>query len=391
MTTANLVGRQVGPYELVEHIGGGAMGSVYRGRHLDIGREVAVKVLDADKAENESARLRMLNEARAANRIRHPHVIDVTDIASEPSGLIYFVMELVEGASLKELIAAEGPLEPRVALDLAAQLADALAATHAEGVIHRDVKPANILVSPDPSFASGYRVILADFGIAKLTSHRETSPLMDLTREGMVIGTPTHMALEQALGCEVTPSVDIYSLGVVLYEMLTGEVPFKGPSLSVIVEAMTSGGPPVMPKRRRDVPRPLETLVRRCLSTRPERRPASALELRDRLYILANELRGAPAARRRRPARLRVQAAVLAVVVAAGLTTDGRIVSGEAEASPTPSVEVAEVAVMDPPPLLTTLHPPLRAHANEDEIVVRVEGDPRRIEVSRGRRERAQP
>src|SRR5262249_46856431 len=203
-----------GNYRVVAKLGEGGMGAVYLAEHPLIGKKVALKVLREDNAE---AAERFFNEARAVNAIGHPNIVDILDYGVVGSS-VYLIMELLVGESLGALLAREAPLPVERALPIAVQIADALAACHAKGVIHRDLKPDNVFL------LAGDRVKLLDFGIAKLTSGQRRE-----TGKGMVIGTPAYMSPEQCEGRrDIDARADIYALGILTYEMLTGTVPFSG-------------------------------------------------------------------------------------------------------------------------------------------------------------------
>jgi serine/threonine protein kinase len=250
-----------GRYELGEVIGAGGAARVYRAadRHLD--RDVAVKVLDdaAAKSAGPSARRRFLQEARTAAGLDHPNVVTVFDAGAD-GGALFLVMELVSGCTLAEHIARHAPLPVDDAVDIVRQIAGALAAAHARGIVHRDVKPANVLLD-----RSG-RALLTDFGIAKHLDEIESA----ITSAGMVVGTPAYLAPEQAMGHDLTPACDVYALGVVLHEMLTGWHPPRDASSAW---RMAPFDPRV---RRPDVPEPLAAAVVHATQLDPEARFGSA-------------------------------------------------------------------------------------------------------------------
>jgi hypothetical protein len=206
-------------YELTELIGAGGAARVYKATDRQLGRDVAVKLLDdaAAKSADPAARQRFLHEARTTAAFDHPNIVTVYDAGTDGDAL-FLVMELVSGQTLAEHIARSAPLPVEEATGLARQIADALAAAHRLGVVHRDIKPANVLLDH-----SG-RVRLTDFGIAKQLDEIEAA----ITTEGMVVGTPTYIAPEQAMGRELSPATDVYALGLVLHEMLTGSHPPRG-------------------------------------------------------------------------------------------------------------------------------------------------------------------
>ncbi|MBV9211764.1 MAG: protein kinase, partial [Acidobacteria bacterium] len=276
-------------YRLDERLGEGGMGTVYRGTHLLIDRPVAVKVLNSRFVEDGAAQERFRREARAAGRLRHTNAVAVTDFGRTADGLFYIVMELLEGRSLRDVLAREAPLDTARAVALMLQISAAVAAAHEEGVIHRDLKPGNIFVVQRPHAPTIIKVL--DFGIAKLAS--EAGDGMDqkpLTQTGVMIGTPRYMSPEQCDGAELTPAADVYSLGIILYEMLTGTTPFTGPTpLSVALKHSSE-----LPRAPREfvstIPAELEKLVLHALEKKPEARPPDAGAFRRELYATAQQL-----------------------------------------------------------------------------------------------------
>ena len=272
-----LVGRTIGGRYLVcELIGTGGMGTVYRGRHQLVGRDVALKFLSPRYASDSAARERFLREARAANRIDHEHIIDITDFGETADKLVFLVMEYLEGQTLATII-DNGPLEPRRALTIGWQLATALARAHELDVIHRDIKPENIFVLQR---RGGDFVKLLDFGLAKvLGEHR-------LTATGKVFGTPEYLPPEQARGEQLTGHADQYALGCVIYEMLTGKLPFEGQTPDVVIKHLHAmPEPPSLRAPLLPLAHELDALVMRMM----------AKQVRDRFtdsYHLADELRG---------------------------------------------------------------------------------------------------
>jgi eukaryotic-like serine/threonine-protein kinase len=222
-----LVGRILGGrYQLNEFIGSGGMGEIYRARRTHIGDTVAVKVLRADVVSNEKTRQRFYREARAAAMLHHPNAVVIHDFGEDTDGLAYIVMELLVGRSLRQTLAEEGALDPLRTYGIVRQACAALEAGHRSGIVHRDVKPDNIiLLSHDEDHD---HVKILDFGIAKLRDKAldTLSVENNLTNVGTVIGTPNYMSPEQCQGEEADARSDLYSLGVVMYEMLTGVMPF---------------------------------------------------------------------------------------------------------------------------------------------------------------------
>src|ERR1043165_8425973 len=216
--TDPLVGRTLDEkYYVEERLGSGGMGKVYRARHLSMDRPVAIKFLRQRFSEDEAARTRLLTEARAAVALSHSNAVSVTDFGQTIEGIVYIVMELLEGRTLREILNREAPLETARATSIMLQASDAVSAAHVAGIIHRDLKPSNILVTQSADQPAVVKVL--DFGIATFfADDDEDAPV--LAQTNTVIGTPRYMSPEQHNGNELTPAADVYSLGVILYEML---------------------------------------------------------------------------------------------------------------------------------------------------------------------------
>ncbi|MDI5904150.1 serine/threonine-protein kinase, partial [Streptomyces sp. 12257] len=267
-----------GRYRVVAQLGRGGMGVVWRAVDEVLGREVAVKELrtytDADGPELADLRLRMQREARAAARVRHPGVVAVHDVA-EVDGRPLIVMELVDGPSLDAVLRKSGPLDPREAAGIGAKVMDALAAAHEAGVLHRDVKPGNILLD-----RSG-RVLLTDFGIATMDDPGDGSAT-NLTRTGHLVGSLDYMAPERAQGADPGPASDVWGLGATLYAAVEGASPFRRTSTFSTLTAIV--GEPLPESRRAG---PLGPVLQRLLDKRPEARPG-AVEARGLLQAVAD-------------------------------------------------------------------------------------------------------
>ncbi|PYQ06970.1 MAG: hypothetical protein DMF82_04840 [Acidobacteria bacterium] len=290
MEDAFTTGARVGSYEVVDRLGAGGMGEVYRARDTRLGRTVAIKVLRSG-ADPELLH-RLDREARAASALNHPNIVHIYDVGETAggAGMHYVVMELVEGETLRRRLRA-GPLSLRDLLDLGAQLADGLAKAHRAGIVHRDLKPENVMVTPE-----GVLKIL-DFGLAKIVA----VPFKDVdlretlsrhgTQAGMLMGTLEYMSPEQASGRTVDHRTDQFSLGAILHEMATGRPPFRRDTPAQVIAAVIERDPEPLGRLRADVPAALDALVSRCLQKDPERRFARTDELASELAGLAGRSR----------------------------------------------------------------------------------------------------
>jgi len=285
-----LIGKTLNEKYCIEaRLGIGGMGTVYRARHVLIDRLVAIKILNQRFVEDDSARARFQREAKAAGRLQHLNAVSVTDFGETPEGYVYIVMELLEGRTLREIVAKEAPLEIARAVSIMLQTSAAVAAAHEAGVIHRDLKPANIFVTQRSDVPAVVKVL--DFGIAKVAAETlDDDDPKNLTQVGVMIGTPRYMSPEQCSGLTLTPSADVYSLGVIFYEMLTGSVPFSGSSPLAIALKHASDYPRPPREIVASIPVDLEWLVLRTLEKRPEDRPANASEFRTELFEIAERL-----------------------------------------------------------------------------------------------------
>ncbi len=275
----------LGPYHIEAEIGRGGMGVVYRARDQALGRTVALKVLRHD-ADDERVRQRFTREVRAAARVEHDHLVRVYSTSDLADPVLYFAMEHLAGLSLAARIRMHGRLGPREAAETVAQAADGIAAAHAADLVHRDIKPDNILLDS----VTG-RAKVGDFGLARLAAE-----VSDLTRDGVIAGTPAYLSPEQARGDrDAGPLADIYALGVTLYECLAGEVPYRGVPHQVVHQILNDE--PRSPRSLNDlVPRDLETVCLKAMAKEPNRRYASARELADdlRRYLRGEPVRARP-------------------------------------------------------------------------------------------------
>ena len=274
-TSDPLVGRTLdSKYELVAPLGEGGMGMVYRARRLHIGDEVAVKVLHRKFLPDAEAVERFRREARSAALITHPNVVAIHDFSdARPDGSpAYIVMELVKGVSLRGLLKREGRLGERRAVELMGDICAGVGVGHKQGVVHRDLKPDNVIIAPPAAEGAREVAKVVDFGIAKL---RDATGPLDLTQTGALLGTPLYMAPEQCRGERLGPSADIYSLGAMLYEMLTGAPPFRASTLPAIISKHLNEEPPLFPPELNLNPA-LEGVYLRALSKNPAARQTDA-------------------------------------------------------------------------------------------------------------------
>ncbi|MCC6875475.1 MAG: serine/threonine protein kinase, partial [Sandaracinaceae bacterium] len=276
-----LIGRTIaGRYVVVERVGSGGMGSVYRARHELVDRDVAIKFLAPELALDATNRQRFLREARAANRIDHEHIIDITDFGETEDGLCFLVMEYLDGGSLADVL-RDGPLPARRAVDIGIQIASALARAHELDVIHRDIKPANVVLLRRADHHDFVKLL--DFGLAKMKGE------IQLTLTGTVFGTPEYMAPEQARGMDLSAKADLYAFGCVLYEMLAGAPPFQGATPDLILKHLRER-PERLSSRVPDIDPTLDALVMRLLAKEPSERHADAHHVLEDLRRVAARL-----------------------------------------------------------------------------------------------------
>ncbi len=289
--TDPFIGRVIGgQYRIDSKLGEGGMGAVYRATQLAVNRGVAVKVLRAHVPEMEKGALvqRFRREAMATSKLRHPNTVSVYDFGETEDGTMYMVLELLDGATLSEVVTRHAPLPPERVAYIGKQIAKSLAEAHECGIVHRDLKPDNVFVCHyhgDPDFTK-----VMDFGIARLLTGDDGR---DVTRTGMMVGTPRYIAPEQAMAKKVTPAADLYALGVILFEMLSGSAPFDEESAMAL--ALAHINEPVPPLELAKYPKPLaeawQGLVQSLLTKNPKKRPQRAAEVANWLSQLELDAR----------------------------------------------------------------------------------------------------
>jgi tetratricopeptide (TPR) repeat protein len=300
-----VIGKQVGPYEILEKLGAGGMGEVYRARDPRLGRDVAVKFLSGDAAQDRDRLRRFLGEARTVSGLNHPNIVTLHEIGDSQSGP-YLVTEFVEGRTVRRML-AQGPLPLAEALDVAIQTARGLQKAHDASIVHRDIKPENLMMTGD-----GFVKIL-DFGLAKLARPDDATIVgsldQGLTAPGIIVGTPAYASPEQLQGRPVDPRTDLFALGVVLYEMLSGANPFRRESAIGTLNAILNEATPPLETTVPAVPAPLAAIVAKATAKAPEDRYATARELETalsavRAQITSGLLPPAPRRRGRSPRRV---------------------------------------------------------------------------------------
>lgn len=348
-----MIGATLAHYRIVERLGSGGMGEVYRAEDLRLHRQVAIKVLPPAMATEPERLERFAREAKAIGALNHPNIVTIHAI-EEVEGQRLLVMELVDGPSLDDLIPAGGMDRQRF-FDLAIQLADAVSAAHEHGVTHRDLKPSNVMVAGED------RVKVVDFGLAKLrqearSAERTVAVREDLTEEGRILGTYPYMSPEQIKGLAVDHRSDLFSLGVVLYEMATGERPFLGETSADLISSILRDEPPPPAEANRELPRHLDRIIAHCLEKDPDRRFQTAKDLRNELQSLRTELqsesllrstswhRRLPTLTRGRGRGLRWAVAAAVVAAVAVLSVGAFLLGGRKEGAVSPPAEVSTPA-----------------------------------------------
>jgi len=290
--TGNMLGLRLHNYEVVAQLGEGSTGTVWLALNACNGQQAAVKFLRPELLHEEGAIVRFVNESRATNAIRHPNVVDIihAGVLRCDGRTPYLMMEFLEGESLCQRLQRSRPLPVHEAIDIACQIASALAAAHGLQIVHRDLKPENLYLVPDNTMAEQVRVKVLDFGIAKLCGSMNDSSAR--TRTGVLLGTPQYMSPEQCLGVSGTIDhrTDIYALGTILYEMLCGQVPFVSEGIGEILICQVFEDPPSLRSRLPEIPESLERVVLRALAKKPEERFASMLDFAQAVHEAVPEV-----------------------------------------------------------------------------------------------------
>jgi serine/threonine protein kinase len=289
------IGREIlnGQFQILQKIGSGGMGAVYKAWQPDTNRMVGVKILHPRLANRQDLVSRFRREARALSQLTHPNTVKVFFYGELDDGSLYIVMEFLEGKNLNQTVRSEGPFEAVRALPILVQVCGALNEAHLAGIVHRDLKPENIFLVQSAALRDFPKVL--DFGLAKVADGQLRPGSVILTQEGMVFGTPEFMSPEQAQGQVLTSSSDIYSLAVILYEVLTGKLPFDATGVTDYIQLHVMAEPVKLNQRvvGRTFPQSLERIIDRALSKRPEARFASAAEFAGALQsVLDGEVSG---------------------------------------------------------------------------------------------------
>ncbi len=266
-------------YRIIRKIGSGGMGDVYLAEHVILGKKVAIKILFSNLSRRKEILERFTREAIAASNIGQANIVDVTDFGFTDEGNAYFVMEYIDGKSLAALLTGRNPLGVDFIVSVSAQIAQALYRTHQKGIIHRDLKPENVLITENNGVYPFVKIV--DFGISKI--HRSNAERSDrkrtLTKDGAIFGTPEYMSPEQAGGNSVVPASDVYSLGVIMYEMATGDLPFSDDNYMKLLHKHMYELPALPSSRNPDIPERLDAIIMRCLEKNTANRYASMREL----------------------------------------------------------------------------------------------------------------
>ena len=385
---------RIGKYEVADRLGKGNFGTVYRARDTDLERHVAIKLLNPTEQSNPEAVARFVQEGRAAARINHPGIVtifEVGELARGNASVAYIVMELLEGEPLNRRVDTRGRLDANEAVDIAHQIAGALGAAHRAGVFHRDIKPDNVFLVRDPVLAIGERVKVLDFGLAKLGGNMQTNATT-------ILGTPRYMSPEQTLSSTVDARSEVYSLGCVLFEMLTGRTPFGGDLFCLVEQHRTAIAPRVR-SLAPDTDERLDALVAKMLAKDPSVRPQTMGDVQRALVAIDHHIgRSAvavspPVARiarqsdsvativeprhvvTERTIRVRApttwkQRGVVAAVLAVLVTTFAIAAPSTSDPAPEPAVEVLPSVAPPPKKLASPSAPVIERAVGHEEIEI---------------------
>jgi serine/threonine-protein kinase len=367
-----LLGVEIDRYQILELLGRGAMGAVYRARHLSLGRDFALKVLSGSFAANPHGLARFHREADALSKVRHSNIVSVVDFVTTPEGLNILIMDYLPGRTLYAAIAEEAPFTPERSANIARQIAAGLGAAHANELVHRDVKPSNVLLVAE---GRGEVVKLLDFGVVTLEKQSDTAER--LTGDGRVVGTPTYMAPEQAREGPVTHAADLYALGVVLYEMLSGKPPFDSKTVTeILVKHAVEPPPPLQAARG------MEKIALQLLAKDVRDRPASAEAVIEEIDALVESWARPPSVVAPPPVKRRTKWPIAAGVSLAAMMVAGFVwTRNDAVSEPiTHMEEVVEEEPEDEPeqpelaaPILKASEPvrPRRRAAKREESITK--------------------
>jgi len=261
-----MIGRTISHYRILAKLGEGGMGVVYKAKDLKLKRTVALKFLPPELTRDDDAKTRFIHEAQAASSLDHPNICNIHEVDETDDSQLFIAMACYEGETLKERI-TRGPLPLNQSVDIARQVAEGLAKAHEQGIIHRDIKPANIFLTTDGL------VKIVDFGLAKLSGQTR------MTRDGTTLGTVAYLSPEQARGEEVDARADIWSLGVTLYEMVTGRLPFEGEHEQAVLRSILDDEPESVTALRARVPMEMDRVLGKCQAKNPEERYQTAADL----------------------------------------------------------------------------------------------------------------
>jgi eukaryotic-like serine/threonine-protein kinase len=304
-----MIGRMIHHYEILEKLGEGGMGVVYKAHDTKLDRHVAIKFLPGSHTVTDEDKTRFIHEARAASALEHSNICAIYEINETPDGQLFIVMPAYEGTPLNKKI-EDKPLAVSEAIEIAIQIADGLQAAHEKGIVHRDIKSSNIFITEKG------QVKVMDFGLAR------SAGVTQMTKTGITVGTVPYMSPEQALGNPVDHRTDIWALGVTMYEMLTGQMPFKSEYRDAVIYAILNENPKPVTELRPDIPPDLESVINKCMEKDPDLRYQSMNELRDNLQLLLHP-EGTPSkriSRRKRLSRITQIRTILGTVVLAGIT-----------------------------------------------------------------------